>query len=85
VADTARQRTQWLVQTLRAGGATDVRASDDPEWVVCRARSGCMVQVLWLESLRLYYVSRWRDIGGGSELLGEFADRTAAVACALTG
>jgi hypothetical protein len=85
VADTARQRTQWLVQTLRAGGATDVRASADQEWVLCCAPSGCLVQVFWIERQRLYYVSRWHGLHGGSESLGTFSDRAAAVACALKG
>jgi hypothetical protein len=44
-----RARTQALVDRLRQGGATELCASTMREWVVFRAGSGALVQILWAQ------------------------------------
>jgi hypothetical protein len=78
-----RPNGQVLLQQLHAGGATDGRVSHHREWVIARAPSGNVVQVLWLAAPAEYYVSRWLGRDAASESLGTFPERDAAVACAL--
>jgi hypothetical protein len=73
---------RYIVGQLHTGGMTRVQTSPNLVWVIGLAPSGAETQILWLAG-RGYHVSR-RKQGGTIEALGNFADREAAVACALT-
>jgi CheY-like chemotaxis protein len=84
-AQADQARTQALVDGLRHGGATELRAGTVREWVIFRAVSGHLVQVFWAPQRGVYYVTRWAADGAVMEPLGHFANPEEAIARALTG
>ncbi len=76
-------RTQALVERLQQGGATDIAASPAREWVTFRGPSGHVLQLYWWQRRGVYYVGRYAPDGEVLKPIGRFADREAAVLCAL--
>ena len=75
--------TTALVERLRRGGATDLRATTAPTWIVGRAPSGRRFQILWNPHRGAYYASRRSGDGELGEALGNCPNWRTAVACAL--
>ncbi len=75
-------RTKALVAALEARGATDVRPSKMREWALFRDRSNRLVQLYWWQGRGVYQVGRYRE-SGQLVLIGQFADRDAAIEMAL--
>lgn len=71
-----------IVEHLRAGGATEIRAATSTAWIVSRAPSGALVE-LYRWPGDAYYVSRQTDGSGAVERLGSFLAWEDAVECAL--
>lgn len=76
------RRTDELVASLRARGATDVRPSRMREWALFRDAKSRLVQIYWWQNRGVYQVGRYRD-SGQLVILGRFSDRDAAVEAAL--
>jgi hypothetical protein len=74
---------QSLQAQLHAGGATDLQVSTNPAWVVGRAPSGRLIQLLWDPTQHGYYVSHWTAEQSAARPLGVFPEPEVAVAHAL--
>jgi hypothetical protein len=72
-----------IMEHLRTGGATDLRTATNHVWIVGRAPSGRLMQVLWDPTHHGYYVSHWPPGQMAAEPLGVFPEPEAAVARAL--
>ena len=86
-ADRSRMRDQdtpvvVIVEHLRAGGATEIRAATSSAWIISRAPSGALVEVYWWPG-HAYYVSRRAPGSATLERLGSFLAWQDAVTCAL--
>lgn len=78
------QRSQELVDCLKAGGASEIHRSARREWVTFRAPSGRTVQLYWWQTLGLYLCGAYDDDTGRMVPLGEFVERELAIACTLS-
>lgn len=76
------RRTDELVASLQARGATDVRPSRMREWALFRDAKGRLVQIYWWQKRGVFQVGRYRD-SGQLVMLGQFVDRDAAIEVAL--
>ena len=76
------RRTDELVASLEARGATDVRPSRMREWALFRDAKGRLVQIYWWQRRGVFQVGRYRD-SGQLVMLGQFVDRDAAIEVAL--
>ena len=76
------QRTEALVKALEARGATDIRPSQMREWALFRDLQGRLVQLYWWQKGGVYQVGRYKD-NGKLAMVGQFADRDAAIDLAL--
>jgi hypothetical protein len=72
-----------IVHRLLGSGATDLKVTAHPLWIIGQGPSGCCFQVLWEQRQETYYVSRWTADEETVEVLGHFPDWEAAGACAL--
>lgn len=81
-AETARTRA--LVRALEDRGATDVRASQMREWAIFRDQKDGLVQLYWWQARGVYKVGRYNK-DGVMAMVGEFAERDAAIELALPG
>jgi len=81
-APTADVPAQTIMEYLRAGGATGLRASHGLVWVIGHAPSGVLIQILWRPELG-YRVSRGTFGDGLAECLGVSREWEIAVAHAL--
>ena len=75
-------RTNELVASLQARGATEVRPSRMREWALFRDAKGRLVQIYWWQNRGVFQVGRYRD-SGELVMLGQFVDRDAAIEVAL--
>jgi hypothetical protein len=82
--DLARPQTlpQAIVEHLRTGGATELRAATDRVWIVGYAPSGALVELYWWPT-HGYCVSRRLPSSEPGQQLGVFPVWEAAVTCAL--
>jgi hypothetical protein len=71
-----------IVEQLRDGGTTEIRAASDLVWLVGRAPSGALIELYWWPD-QGYYVSRRVTETGHPERLGRFLSWEDAVTCAL--
>ena len=76
------RRSDELVAALDARGATDVRPSRMREWALFRDNRGRLLQIYWWQSRGVFQVGRYRETGQLA-MLGQFADRDAAIDIAL--
>src|SRR3954469_9912419 len=72
-----------IVHQLLKGGATDLKVTAHPLWIIGQGASGCRFQVLWEQRQETYYVSRWTADAETVEVLGHFPDWDVAVNHAL--
>ena len=71
-----------ILESLRHGGATALRAATDRVWIVGHAPSGALVELFWCPG-RGYTLTRRAPVDQPGQLLGTFRAWEAAVACAL--
>jgi hypothetical protein len=71
-----------IIEQLRDGGTTEIRAATDTLWIIGRAPSGAQVEFYWWPD-QGYYVSRRITEDGQAERLGRFLSWEDAVTCAL--
>jgi hypothetical protein len=71
-----------ILESLRRGGATDLRTATDRVWIVGCAPSGALVELFWRPG-RGYDLTRRAPVDQPGQLLGTFVAWEAAVACAL--
>ena len=71
-----------ILEHLRNGGATDLRATTHPVWIVGRAPSGVLIELYWWP-LHGYYLGRRSPEGGPTQRVGVFPSWTAAIDHAL--
>lgn len=80
-----RQRTERLVEDLRSAGAIDIRTSQRREWATFTSlQDDRIYQIYWWQRKGVYMVGRY-DENAHLELVGQFFERSAAVAAALAG
>jgi hypothetical protein len=72
-----------ILERLHAGGATALKVTGPPLWIIGQAPSGQRFQLFWWASRRVYQVTRRPPGQRAPEVLGTFPDWEAAVACAL--
>jgi CheY-like chemotaxis protein len=76
-------RTRELVEQLRATGATDIRTSERREWATFTSPlDGRIYQLYWWQRLGVYIVGRYDD-DARLERVGQFLERSDAIAAAL--
>lgn len=81
--DADRARTSALVAQLRDAGATDIRTSERREWATFASPNDDRIyQIYWWQRKGVYMVGRYDD-DARLELVGQFFERTAAIAAAL--
>jgi hypothetical protein len=73
---------ELIVEQLRAGGTTEIRAATHTVWIVGRAPSGAVVELYWWPD-QSYYVTRRVTEDGRPARLGHFLRWEDAVTCAL--
>lgn len=79
------RRTAELVGELRAAGAVDIRTSERREWATFTSvHDDRIYQIYWWQRKGVYMAGRY-DENAHLELVGQFFERSAAVAAALTG
>lgn len=80
-----RRRTAELVEDLRTAGATDIRTSERREWATfISPHDDRIYQLYWWQAKGLYMIGRY-DEEARLEMIGEFFERSAAIAAALDG
>lgn len=80
-----RGRTAALVEELEGSGATDIRTSNRREWATFTSSADHRIyQLYWWQGLGRYIVGRY-DEDARLELIGQFFERSAAIAAALGG
>ena len=78
-----RQRTAELVEQLQRAGAKDIRTSERREWATfVSPRDGRLHQLYWWQTKGLYMIGRY-DQDARLEVIGQFFERSAAIAAAL--
>jgi DNA-binding response OmpR family regulator len=76
------QRTEELVEELRAAGALDIKTSTRREWATFRSPSDAAIyQLYWWQRLGRYVVGRY-DEDARLQVIGEFFERSAAIEAA---
>ena len=75
-------RTQALVDTLKAHGATNIETSHRREWATFRDRRGRLFQIYWWQDRGVYQLGRF-DSGGRMQMLGQFTELSVAIEIAL--
>ena len=76
------QRTEQLVEELRAVGALDIKTSTRREWATFSSPTDQYIyQLYWWQRLGRYVVGRY-DEHARLEIIGEFFERSAAIAAA---
>lgn len=79
------RRTAELVDELRSAGAIDIRTSERREWATFTSlQDDRIYQIYWWQRRGVYMVGRY-DENAHLELVGQFFERSAAVAAALAG
>lgn len=80
-----RQRTAELVEDLRNAGATDIRTSERREWATfISPQDDHIYQLYWWQAKGLYMIGRY-DEDARLEMIGQFFERSTAIAAALDG
>lgn len=78
-----RQRTDQLVEQLRARGARDIRTSERREWATFTLPADDRIyQLYWWQTKGVYMIGRYED-DARLELIGRFFERSAAIGAAL--
>lgn len=78
-----QERTAALADQLRAAGATDIRTSNRREWATfVSPADGRIYQLYWWQRLGRYSVGRYDD-DARLEIIGQFFERSAAIAAAF--
>lgn len=78
-----RRRTEQLAAQLEVAGAKDIRTSDRREWATFTSpHDGRLYQLYWWQSKGLYMIGRY-DEDAHLETIGEYFERSAAIAAAV--
>lgn len=78
-----RQRTDELVAELRTAGAVDIRTSERREWATFVApHDDRLYQLYWWQQQGRYMLGRY-DGSARLEMVGEYFERSSAIAAAL--
>lgn len=76
-------RTAQLAKELEAAGAVDIRTSKRREWATFKSPSDlCIYQLYWWQTLGRYVVGRYDD-NAHLEIVGQFFERSVAIASSL--